>query len=461
MTLSPEHRGLIETTWQSFRSAGIDEPVIAIEQMAYLIAARRLDGRRRLKLGDLGRYLDWAQLQDLPGVDLIDLMRSSLIPAVASSMPPAIRPTIEEAHFAIEDPTFLRLCMSRIDMSVSDWADPVAGADVFEVVLGWLEAAGDSRHLRTPPVVAAAMVELAEPRFGDRVCDPAVGTGGLLLTVAEQVRAAGGSDDLPALWGFDVDPGMARLAAFNLLFHGYPGRVAQADALAPDFASDIFDVVICAPPFGGARTGQDVDEDLAPAGKRTELLFLERCRRMLGRSAAILLPEAVLFGRGEQFLRARQEWLQRSRVRAVILLPPGVLGIGNVHSAILLASGSGVTEDVWFCTIGEGRELPIAADDREVATELGLVKEALRSRDEGVAAGPAAEALAERMFSVSLDRIAQNDWILAPAFYPEEKVDEGLPEGADPIALLEEVVGIEDEIVGLLDDARRLMANPE
>ncbi len=395
----------------------------------------------------------WDRLGSMADKELIAQLGDQLIPFVSASMPESIRPTMEEARFAFEDPQLLRACVRRIDQ-----IDPTFEGLFFEELLGQL-GGGDRHLIRTPLAVAAAMVDLVEPKPGDNICDPAVGSGGLLLEAAKRAGPQPGSAGAE-LHGFDIDPGKARLAAFNLMFHDVlESRIEPADVLASDFNPTKFDVVLCAPPFGGTRGDEEVDADLVPAGKRTELLYLERCRKMQKGNVAILLPEAVLFGRSGKFVRARREWLQRRLVTGVILLPPGLLGFTNIRSAILVASYSGTTEEVWFCPLADEGGRGADGKGAAVQSQLECVGEALRSKLHGEEPGrPEAVDLAGEMFSASIEKIKDNKWSLAPGLYRDPEISEVQE---DPRELLEEIEAVESEIDRLLTDARRLLAEPE
>jgi len=434
--------------WQEVRSGWLAEPAILVEQISFLMMLKRLGRSGSSPPSDWeGPVLWWEDLRLLSGLDLVETLKEYLVPFVTSAMPRSIRPTMREARFALDDPFHLTLCMDSIARLGAAQEGPF-----FDALLSRL-AEGDGRQVRTPPAVAAAMVDLARPVNGGRICDPAVGTGGLLLEAARQLGATHGAGGLE-LRGYDIDPSKARLATFNLLFHDVPGAsVAQADVLSSAFAQPgRFDVVLCAPPFGGQRSESEIDEHLSKAGRRTELLYLERCRQLQRGKAAILIPEAVLFGRSLAYAKAREELLQKTQVDGVVLLPPGVLGFTNIRSAILVISGKGVTRDVWYCPIAEGSR-------SSVDEQLGFVAEALRATRQGVPhMSMGAAALTRTMFNASLDEIQANDWSLAPALYRKAEISES---EEDPIRLLDSVRAMESEIDFHLTEARRLLAENE
>lgn len=72
------------------------------------------------------------------------------------------------------------------------------------------------------------MVRLLAPTPNDRICDPACGTAGFLVSAAEYIRETYGETMTQEQWehfdtslmtGFDTDRTMLRLSAMNLMLH--------------------------------------------------------------------------------------------------------------------------------------------------------------------------------------------------------------------------------------------------
>ncbi len=459
--MNAQASALLVELWSRLWAGGISDPFIAIEQISYLMALKRLSlDAEETKAGAVGlpEALRWERLGPLSDRELVARLESSLIEALGLALGPAFAATMKEARFAINDPELLRSCLGLVDQLGLERYDQAFQGELYEELLEQMQHSGRGGELRTPPAVAQAMVELVDPKPGERICDPAAGTGGLLLAAARHAADAARPLEGAELYGFDINPGMARLGVFNLFFHGVRGaRFEQADALSPNFDPGQFDVVLNCPPFGALRDDREVDPKLSDAGTRSELLFLERCRQMQRGKAAILIPESALFGKQGAYVRVRREWLKRRSVQAVVLLPPDLLGFTKIRTAILFASNEGVTKEVWFCPIAEERSRAGTEPGSPGAeAQLSGLAEALRARRTGnEARGEAARALSERMFSASFAQIKNHNWSLSPALYREpEEVGEA---EQDPLEALEAVEQAEAEIGGLLGEARRLL----
>lgn len=412
--------------WPRLLRAGIDDPLTAVEQVGYLMLLKRFE---------------------LEGIDA-----ESAIPQLIELGGRCLEP-LRGGKFSIDAATSHE-CLVALDRLSTARGRGSSDGEIFEALLEHAQAAVRGGEFRTPPAVAALMADLAAPMAGDRVCDLAAGTGGLLVQASQRVRLEDEAGEMggSVFRGYDVDPGLVRICALNLFFHDVQGgRAEQANVLAPEFTAGGFDVVLCAPPFGAAGPRLDINPRLARAGQRLDLQFVELCRQLPWRTSALLVPEAFLFGRTPPFMDVRKEWLQQHSLVAVILLPPTVFkSYDNVRTAILLTSSHGVTDTVWFCPVGEGH-----SDEERLAAELAAVPEAVKAKREGrSAAGETAAALARDMFRATIGQIESFGWSLSPGFHRPPKDKEPGPRALDLVRELE----VEDKKISEhLQQARELL----
>ncbi len=188
-------------------------------------------------------------------------------------------------------------------------------------------AKGSKGQYFTPRNVTALCADLVAPRAGERILDPACGSGGFLLAALIAARHTEPNGDGPYLTGWDFDPRAVRLARALLLFAGRAdGDIRQRDSLAraDDDPSRGFDVILTNPPFAG-----DVQDptllatyETAASAMRMErdVLFLERCLELLvpGGRMAIVLPHNKLGAK--RWTKTRQWLLSRATVTCSIAL---------------------------------------------------------------------------------------------------------------------------------------------
>lgn len=70
---------------------------------------------------------------------------------------------------------------SIIFLRMSTWALEEPNSNLYEYLLSKLNTAGQNGQFRTPRHIIRMMVNMCDPRPGDRICDPAAGTCGFLV----------------------------------------------------------------------------------------------------------------------------------------------------------------------------------------------------------------------------------------------------------------------------------------
>ena len=60
--------------------------------------------------------------------------------------------------------------------------------DLYEKILKDLQSAGNAGEFYTPRAVTQFMVDMVNPQLGEKILDPATGTGGFLVCAIEHLR---------------------------------------------------------------------------------------------------------------------------------------------------------------------------------------------------------------------------------------------------------------------------------
>lgn len=455
---------IINGLWERLWAGGIANPLTAIEQISYVIFLKRLDeldrrsrGKRKRSIFASHPDLKWDSLKKRPDGEKLRLLEGELIPFLAEAAAgPEFRRAMRDAAFAIPKASLVGECMEAIDELGLGSGDLDFQGDIYEELLRQLQLSGRNGQFRTPRHVISAIVDLVKPKQKDLICDPAAGTAGFLVEAHKRLQDPPDENFL----AYDFDPSMVRLGIMNMVLHGIEEpRMLYTDALSASFDWPEADLVLANPPFTGSLDREDKHPDLDLPTNRTELLFLELCRCMLRPSgrAAIIVPEGVLFGRSRAHVEVRRRWL-RQGVRAIVSLPPGVFRpYTNVKTAILLGAGSGGTEEVWFRPIAsDGFSLDDRRDPLPGDNDLAHMAEAVRSRLGGrLPRKKAPRALAESMWSASIEEIETQEWSLAPASY--QQLDDFGASEADPFQLLDEIGELEGEFRRELAAARDIL----
>jgi type I restriction enzyme M protein len=227
--------------------------------------------------------------------------------------------------------------------------------NAYEYLIGRFAAGAGKKagEFYTPPEVSILIARLVDPKPGERIADPACGSGSLLLKCARHVREVHGSDNY-ALFGQEAISGTWAMCMMNMFLHNENGpRIEWGDTLLEPklIAKDKlmkFDVVVSNPPFSLDKWGADKAGAEAkhhnrwhrgvPPKSKADYAFIshmiETTTAGSGR-AAVVVPHGVLF-RGGAEGKIRQALIEENLLDAVIGLPPNLLFGTGIPAAILV-----------------------------------------------------------------------------------------------------------------------------
>ena len=283
--LSPQLRRKVHDLWSLFWSSGLSNPLVAIEQITYLLFIRQLESldRERVKQGKRSiYYITEDEEKEAEGVAMLvsdnaaertetsafamlreqkekskcrwsyirqnvsfPLLNDTVFPwlrTLEQRVGPAqngnttlsrISGRLSDAYFIL-DPNkteTLKRAVSLIDelfraLDTRSVNSDIMG-DIFEYLLEEGKESGKNGQFRTPRHVIRFMVQLLDPELGKTILDPACGSGGFLLNTLLQWKADNtDAENLRLEW--DGTPhGVlpvwpgGKQINFNDLFHGY------------------------------------------------------------------------------------------------------------------------------------------------------------------------------------------------------------------------------------------------
>jgi type I restriction enzyme M protein len=271
----------------------------------------------------------------------------------------------EDAYNYMKSGTLLRQvinCIER-DVDFNSSSDRHLFNDIYEKILADLQSAGNAGEYYTPRAVTQFMVDILDPRLGEKILDPACGTGGFLTNTIEhlklQVKTAEERETLQAnITGVEKKPLPHMLAMTNVMLHGIdvPSNILHDNTLSRplrDYTQkDRVDIIITNPPFGGME--EDGIESNFPKKyqtRETADLFIALIMHLLkpetGR-AAVVLPDGFLFGEGVK-TTLKRELLEEFNLHTIVRLPKGVFSpYTSINTNILFFEKGATTKDVWF-----------------------------------------------------------------------------------------------------------------
>lgn len=518
---NPTLKSLIDKLWQSFWEGGIANPLTAIEQITYLLFMKRLDDLEAKRERDAefteeeytsrfkGTYtipgtgetidkneLRWSVFKHKPADEMLLHVQTKVFPFLKElngETSPFTR-HMQNAVFILPKASLLVSAINIVeDIFKEIEKDATQGGhafqdiqgDVYEMLLGEIASAGKNGQFRTPRHIIKLMAELVEPKLGNRIADPACGTGGFLLGAYQYVltdlvrkkepkklekdedgfeRAAISAalnqktkEILDhSFSGYDIDTTMVRLGMMNLMMHGIDEPLIDyKDTLSKSYnESSQYDVVMANPPFTGNIDKGDINESLQLPTTKTELLFVERIFHMLrmGGTAAVIVPQGVLFGSGKAFKTLRQMLIEKAELKAVISMPSGVFKpYAGVATAILLFTKGGETEQVWFYNMeNDGYSLD---DKRNKIKESDLPDIVTQFKKRDLKGENDRKA---KHFFVPKSEIAENGYDLSFSKYKEDVYEE--VEYEKPEVIISKLEKMESEIQKGLGELKELIS---
>src|SRR6202043_1182972 len=130
-----------------------------------------------------GPDLRWSHWTQLPADKALKQVKEAVFPFIKTlgGAGGSFAAQMENAEFKINKPSLLiEACKAIDEMQISSQNQDVQG-DLDEYLLSRLNTAGTNGQFRTPRHIIRMMVQMIDPRPGERVIDPAAGTCGFLV----------------------------------------------------------------------------------------------------------------------------------------------------------------------------------------------------------------------------------------------------------------------------------------
>jgi type I restriction enzyme M protein len=240
---------------------------------------------------------------------------------------------------------------------------------IYEEILQGLAAKKDTGEFYTPRAVTQFIVDMVNPKLGERITDPACGTGGFLVCAIEHLKKQEKSIEdrkllQDTILGSELKPLPYMLGVVNLITHDIEiPLIENGDSLSRELTSikqkDKVDIIVANPPFGGVvGDGMETNFPLNFRTKESADLFLILFIQMLkeGGRAGIVLPDGSLTGEGVK-ARVRQKLLEDCNVHTIVRLPQSVFApYATVNTNLIFFEKGKQTKEVWYYehTLPEG-----------------------------------------------------------------------------------------------------------
>ena len=402
----------------------------------------------------------WNNLVKLDGLELKNTYQRALIDLGQKGDNLAI--IYRNAKTNIEEPANLKKIFSEIDKM--DWysVDKEDFGDLYEGLLekNASEKKSGAGQYFTPRVLIDTIVKVTKPQLREKICDPASGTLGFIISANRYIREKtdeyyGISEEdyafqkKEAFSACELVPDTHRLGIMNALLHGVEGNFLQGDTLSTTGTQlKNFDLILSNPPFGTKKGGERATrDDLVFTSSNKQLNFLQVIYRSLNLSgkarAGVILPDNVLFegGIGKDI---RQDLLNKCNVHTILRLPTGIFYAQGVKTNVLFfdraKTDMGNTKNIWFYDLRTnmpnfGKTTPLT---KKYFEEFILTYDKDEEKEK-----------LERWTKISIDEIIKKDYSLDLGLIKDESLldIEALP---NPILNTEETIEKLEEAIDLL-----------
>lgn len=283
-----------------------------------------------------------------------------------------VKEFFSDTHNYMKSGTLLREVINVVNkLDFDDYSERHAFNDVYETILKDLQSAGNAGEYYTPRPITDFVIEMLNPKLGEKVADFACGTGGFLISAIEHIRKNEGDnftiDDLKILGdsinGIEKKPLPHSLCLTNMMLHDLDTpNVKHDNGLIDNVrefnSNDLVDVIAMNPPFGGSEEeGIKLNFPMEFRTSETADLFFVRMMYQLkeGGRCGVVLPDGFLFGEGVK-TSIKKKLMDDFNLHTIIRLPNGVFApYTNITTNILFfdkpkdkIEGESVTKDVWF-----------------------------------------------------------------------------------------------------------------
>jgi len=210
-----------------------------------------------------GEVFRWSYIKQMPAEERLRHIQGPVFDWLRTL--PGAAERMRDAVFVISSPNLLERAIQTIDDLFIPSRNQDTLGDIYEMLLAEIAEAGKNGQFRTPRHIIRAMCDLVDPRPGERICDPACGTGGFLVNAYQHILKTHTSEDILQFeadgsplyaigdklspgqhhalrsnhfYGWDFDRTMVRLGWMNMIQHGMlDPQINQADTLGSRFNS--------------------------------------------------------------------------------------------------------------------------------------------------------------------------------------------------------------------------------
>lgn len=295
----------------------------------------------------------WDKIQSKSEEEIIDFVNDSVFTHISKKY--ADGKNIFENKLLITNGKTLKIIVDKLSkINLLDAESEVSG-DAFEYFLKTAVTLGnDLGEYFTPRHIIDLIIDLVDPKIGEKIYDPTCGTGGFLIASFDKLKNKIDDDDEDSLEKLQKHTLFGReltntykIAKMNMILRGDGhNNVVKGDCLENPIENK-YKVALANIPYSQET---DFGGNYAVETRNGDVAFVLHILKSLkeGGRACVIVPQGFLF-RGSVIRKAREYLLNNANVKVIISLPSGVFKpYTGVSTAIIYFEKGKQTEKTWF-----------------------------------------------------------------------------------------------------------------
>ena len=306
----------------------------------------------------------------------------------------------------------------------------------------------------TPRPLIRALIKVVDPKIGETICDPAVGSAGFLCEAYEYLKEQNPKRTTEqdqvlqksTFYGKEKKSLAYVIAIMNMILHGIETpNILHTNTLAENLADvqekDRFDIILANPPFGGKERAE-VQQNFPIRTGETAYLFLQHFIKIMkaGGRGGVVIKNTFLSNTDNASVALRKKLLGECNLHTIMDCPSGTFLGAGVKTVILFFEKGASTRKVWYYQLDPGRSMgkTNSLNDDDLAEFVILQKK---------------KAESPKSWSVDVSTINQDTFDLSAKnpHAPEEAPPK------TPEAIIEEIAALDANSAELLKAIRALL----
>jgi type I restriction enzyme M protein len=407
-----------------YKDPGADSELDYVAQTSWVLFLRYLDeiekektdkaiysGKEYKKLvSDKYSWSRWAFPKDdkgeldhhnvLTGNDLVEFVDRELFPYLASFKQKADNPqTLEykvgeifsELKNKIQSGYNLREIIELADgLPFRTDKDKHELSHLYETKIKNMGNAGrNGGQFYTPRPLIRAMINVIDPKIGETLYDPALGSAGFICEAFDYIntRMEKTTENQSILqektfYGKEKKNLAYVIGVMNMILHGIEApNVTHINTLGENIRDiqekDRHDIILANPPFGGKERAE-VQQNFDIKTGETAFLFMQHFIKSLkaGGRSAVVIKNTFLSNTDNASVALRQHLLESCNLHTVLDMPSGTFLGAGVKTVVLFFEKGEPTKSTWFYQMNPGRNMgktnPL--NDKDTAEFIELQK---------------------------------------------------------------------------------------